>query len=155
MIHVVPPQVGHDFIRNSPLANEAGWIDVDQQTLQHTAFPNIFALGDGCSTANAKTAAAARKQAGIVAENALAVLAGEKPEYLYDGYGSCPLTVENGKVILAEFGYGGKLLPSFPWDSTIPRKSGWFMKATLLPWLYWNAMLKGREWLAKPSKKVA
>ena len=29
----------------------------------------------------------------------------------YNGYGSCPLTVERGKIILAEFGYGGKLLP--------------------------------------------
>jgi hypothetical protein len=26
----------------------------------------------------------------------------------YDGYGSCPLTVERGKIVLAEFGYGGK-----------------------------------------------
>jgi sulfide:quinone oxidoreductase len=32
----------------------------------------------------------------------------------YNGYGSCPLTVERGKIVLAEFGYGGKLLPSFP-----------------------------------------
>ena len=41
----------------------------------------------------------------------------------YDGYGSCPLTVERGKIVLAEFGYGGKLLPSFPnWliDGTRP-----------------------------------
>jgi hypothetical protein len=36
----------------------------------------------------------------------------------YDGYGSCPLTVEKGKVVLAEFGYGGKLLPTFPLDPT-------------------------------------
>ena len=34
----------------------------------------------------------------------------------YDGYGSCPLTVERGKVVMAEFGYGGKLLPTFPLD---------------------------------------
>ena len=64
----------------------------------------------------------------------------------YDGYGSCPLTVENGKVILAEFGYGGKLLPTFPLDPTVARKSAWLLKATLLPWFYWNGMLKGREW---------
>ena len=64
----------------------------------------------------------------------------------YDGYGSCPLTVENGKVILAEFGYGGKLLPTFALDPTVPRKSAWLLKATLLPWFYWHGMLKGREW---------
>lgn len=68
----------------------------------------------------------------------------------YDGYGSCPLTVERGRIVLAEFGYGGKLLPTFPLDPTVPRKSAWFLKATMLPWIYWNGMLKGREWLARP-----
>ena len=58
--------------------------------------------------------AAARKQAPIVAVNALSVLAIGEPVAGYDGYGSCPLTVEAGKFVLAEFGYGGKLLPSFP-----------------------------------------
>ena len=49
-------------------------------------------------------------------------------------------------MILAEFGYGGKLLPTFPLDPTVARKSAWLLKATLLPWFYWQGMLKGREW---------
>ena len=32
----------------------------------------------------------------------------------------------------------------------VRRKSAWFLKATMLPWIYWNGMLKGREWLARP-----
>ncbi len=150
MIHVVPPQIGHDFIRNSPLAAASGWVDVDQATLRHVKYPNVFSLGDASSTPNAKTAAAARKQAPIVAENVIAVMAGKEPAIKYDGYGSCPLTVENGKIILAEFGYGGKVMPSFPWDSTKPRRSAWHLKKSILPWVYWNAMLKGKEWLVKP-----
>ncbi len=63
---------------------------------------------------NAKTAAAARKQAPIVAQNLLADMGRVQGVAHYDGYGSCPLTVERGKIVLAEFGYGGKLLPSFP-----------------------------------------
>jgi sulfide:quinone oxidoreductase len=35
--------------------------------------------------------------------------AGRSPTAQYDGYGSCPLTVERGKIVLAEFGYGGAL----------------------------------------------
>jgi len=151
IIHVVPPQVAPNVISNSPLADAGGWCEVDQHTLQHKRFPNVFAAGDICGTTNAKTAAAARKQIIIVAENLLSLRAGIPLLSTYDGYGSCPLTVERGKVILAEFGYGGKLLPTFPLDSTVPRKSAWFLKATLLPWLYWNCMLKGREWLAKSS----
>ncbi|MFO7583193.1 MAG: hypothetical protein R6W69_00575 [Anaerolineales bacterium] len=67
------------------------------------------------------------------------------------GYGACPLTVEKGKVILAEFGFGGKLLPTFPLDPTVPRRIAWLLKAKLFPWLYWNGMLKGREWLTRST----
>lgn len=151
IIHVVPPQVSPDVISTSPLADAGGWCEVNQHTLQHPRFPNVFAVGDVCGTPNAKTAAAARKQVVVVAENLLSLRAGIPILSEYDGYGSCPLTVEKGKVILAEFGYGGKLLPTFPIDSTVPRRSAWFLKAKLLPWLYWNCMLKGREWLAKST----
>ncbi len=153
MIHVVPPQVAPDFIRASPLAAESGFIDVDQATLRHVKFTNIFALGDACNAPNAKTMAAVRKQAPVVAVNALAALEGRAPAADYDGYGSCPLTVENGKVVLAEFGYGGKLLPSFPnWliDGTRPSRLSWLLKDTILPPVYWHGMLKGREWMVKP-----
>jgi sulfide:quinone oxidoreductase len=156
MLHVCPPQKAPDFIRRSPLANEAGWVEVDEQTLCHTRYANVFALGDVSSTTNAKTAAAARKQAPIVAENALAHLDGKPLPAAYDGYGSCPLTVERGKIVLAEFGYGGKLLPSFPaWllDGRKPSRLAWHLKAEGLPRLYWHAMLKGREWLCTPAAR--
>jgi sulfide:quinone oxidoreductase len=153
ILHAVPPQKPVAEIASSPLADGAGFVEVDQATLRHIRFGNVFALGDACSTPNSKTAAAARKQAPIVACNLLSVMDGKEPTHDYNGYGSCPLTVEHGKAILAEFGYGGKLLPSFPWDSTLPRRSAWFLKATFIPWLYWNAMLKGREWLAAPLER--
>ena len=158
MMHVVPPQVAPQFLADSPLAAPSGFTDVDQHTLQHVRYPNIFGLGDGGSMPNAKTAAAARKQAPVVAVNALRQLDGKGPTAGYDGYGSCPLTVERGKIVLAEFGYGGKLAPSFPtWliDGTKANRLSWMLKADFLPWLYWNGMLKGREWLAGPGGLIA
>ncbi|WP_339493501.1 NAD(P)/FAD-dependent oxidoreductase [Pseudomonas sp. EA_35y_Pfl1_P108] len=152
LLHVVPPQVSPDFIRQSPLADAAGWCEVNPHSLQHLRYPHIFGLGDVCGTTNAKTAAAVRKQIVVVAENLLALRKQAALPLKYDGYGSCPLTVEKGKVVLAEFGYGGKLLPTFPLDPTQARRSMWFLKATLLPWFYWNGMLKGREWLTRLSK---
>ncbi|WP_248752352.1 FAD/NAD(P)-binding oxidoreductase [Pseudomonas sp. MWU15-20650] len=152
MLHVVPPQVAPDFIRQSLLADAAGWCEVNPHSLQHLRYPHIFGLGDVCGTTNAKTAAAVRKQIVVVAENLLALRKQSPLPLKYDGYGSCPLTVEKGKVVLAEFGYGGKLLPTFPLDPTQARRSMWFLKATLLPWFYWNGMLKGREWLTRLSK---
>lgn len=156
MIHVTPPQQAPAFVARSPLANESGYVDVDPASLQHIRYANVFGLGDGGSTPNAKTMAAARKQAPVVAENLLAVLDGKDPSAVYDGYGSCPLTVERGKILLAEFGYGGKLLPSFPsWiiEGTRPQRLSWLLKSEALPWLYWNGMLKGREWMAEPRQR--
>lgn len=148
MLHVVPPQTAPDFIKQSLLANADGWVDVNQNTLQHTRFSNIFCLGDVSSIHNAKTIAVARKQVVVVAENLLALCAGKDMPSRYDGYGSCPLTVEKGKIILAEFGHVGKLVPTFNWDYTKPRKSAWLLKNYGLPWVYWK-LLKGREWLAR------
>lgn len=157
MLHVVPPQVAPDFIRQSSLADAAGWVDVDPATLRHRRFANIHALGDVINTSNAKTAAAARKQAPVVANNVLVALERLATLAQYDGYGSCPLTVERGKIVLAEFTYGGKVAPSFPrWllDGRQPTRLAWLLKARILPPLYWQGMLKGREWLARPQPLI-
>lgn len=156
MLHVCPPQTAPDFIRNSPLVDAAGWVDVDKKTLQHTQFKNIWSLGDVSNTPNAKTMAAARKQAPVVAQNIADAIDGNTIRAIYDGYGSCPLTVERGKIVLAEFGYGGKLLPTFPtWlnDGTKPTYLAWVLKEDLLPPFYWHGMLKGYEWFVKPTMR--
>ncbi|MHA6198126.1 NAD(P)/FAD-dependent oxidoreductase [Pseudomonas wadenswilerensis] len=157
MLHVVPPQVAPEVIRNSPLADAGGWLDVDPATLRHRAFANIHGLGDVLNTSNAKTAAAARKQAPVVANNVLAALGHLSKVMAYDGYGSCPLTVARGKIVLAEFTYGGTLAPSFPaWllDGRKATRLAWWLKARVLPPLYWRGMLKGREWLARPVQEA-
>ncbi|WP_304526008.1 FAD/NAD(P)-binding oxidoreductase [Halomonas sp. I5-271120] len=156
MLHVVPPQKAPAFIAQSQLSNEAGWLDLDPATLQHRAYADIFGLGDASGTANAKTAAAVRKQTPVVAENLLASLDDTPLAAAYLGYGSCPLTVERGRIVLAEFGYDGVLQPTFPrWlnDGTRPTRLAWWLKASLLPWIYWNGMLKGREWLVRPARR--
>lgn len=154
MIHVCPPQQAPDVIRASPLADAGGWVDVDPATLRHKVFPNIYGLGDATNTPNTKTAAAARKQAPVVAENILFDKGLRLAQCAYDGYGACPLTVERGKIVLAEFIYGGKTAPSFPKffiDGTKPSRAAWILKEHVLPPIYWRAMLKGREWMAKPK----
>ncbi len=144
MIHVTPPQSAPDFIKQSPLANAAGWVDVNDKTLQHNKYPNVFGLGDAGSTPNAKTAAAVRKQVPVVVDNILGLINSTPLREGYDGYGSCPLTTSLNKVMLAEFSYGGKVTPSFPLLD--PRKNRfiwWLGKTTGFPWLYWHIMIKG------------
>jgi len=153
LIHVCPPQVAPACIKDSGLADTAGWLDVDSGTLQSKKYTNIWGVGDVLNTTNAKTMAAARKQAPVVAQNIVHSIANKTNQVHYDGYGSCPLMVEHGKVVLAEFTYGGKLSPSFPaWlnKGTKATSFGWFLKERMLPFIYWHGMLKGKEWLAKP-----
>lgn len=155
MLHVVPPQSAPSFIKRSALADDAGWLDVDQFSLQHKRFANVYGIGDVINTPNAKTAAAARAQAPVVAHNVLNDMDLMNGRLHYNGYGSCPLVVERGKIVLAEFGYGGKVLQSFPkWmlDGTKATSLAWILKKDILPVLYWNAMLKGREWMIKTTK---
>lgn len=158
MIHVCPPQCAPDFVRASALADDAGWVDVDQNTLRHKTFANVWGLGDAMNAPNAKTAAAARMQAPIVANNVLEDMSLVTGVAHYNGYGSCPLTVERGKIVLAEFGYGGKLLPSFPrWliNGQKPSRLAWILKEKILPPVYWKAMLKGKEWMVDPEHSKA
>jgi len=145
MLHVTPPMSAPDFIAKSPLANEAGWIDVDKGTLQHVRYANVFGLGDAASTPNAKTGAAIRKQAEAVGDNLWQVMNGGeiKNPTIYTGYASCPLVTGYGKAILAEFDYENKPMPSFPFETAKERLSMYLLKKYAIPAMYWNAMLKG------------
>ena len=144
MIHVTPPMSAPDFVKTSPLANDAGWLDVDQYTLQSPTYPNVFALGDVAGVPTSKTGAAIRKQAPVVVKNMLATMASKTPEARYNGYTSCPLVTGYGKLILAEFDYDNKPDPTFPIDQTQERYSMYLMKRYGLPFMYWNLMLRGR-----------
>jgi sulfide:quinone oxidoreductase len=149
LLHVTPPQSPHEEIKKSPLANAAGWVEVNQNTLQHVRFANVYSLGDVCSTPNSKTAAAVRKQAPVVANEIITAVAGKLVPGAYDGYASCPLTTAIGKVILAEFCYGGKVTPTLPLNPSKERWFGWWIKLTGLPLMYWHYMLKGYVWFPK------
>jgi len=146
LLHATPPQSAPDFVRSSPLANAAGYVEVNQHSLQHVKYPNVFGLGDAGSSPNSKTAAAIRKQAPVVVRNLLHLIGGGRIEEGYDGYASCPLTTAYGKVIMAEFIYGGKVTPTFSLDPRKERSLYWWVKKTGLPLMYWNYMLKGHEW---------
>lgn len=145
MIHVTPPQSAPDFLKGSPIGDAAGWVDVDPGTLQHRKYGNVFGLGDATNTPNAKTAAAARLQAPLVAKGLLAKIRNAPEPKPYDGYGACPLLTSKNSVMLAEFCYNGKVTPTFPVDPRKERYSYWLLKKFAFPFIYWKIMLKGIE----------
>jgi sulfide:quinone oxidoreductase len=144
MIHVTPPQSAPDFIRNSPLANTAGWVDVDRFTLQHSKYKNIFSLGDASSLPTSRTGAAIRKQAPVLVKNLMAAMHGKPLEARYNGYTSCPIITGYGKLMLAEFDYDNQPAETFPFNQAKERWSMFMLKRYILPWLYWNEILPGR-----------
>lgn len=167
LLHVTPPQRAPEVVAHSPLASPdyerplekrsagaqrrgcaqrgpGGFVDVDKHTTQHVRFPNVFSVGDASTLPTAKTGAGVRKQVPVMVANLLSSLDGKPLEKSYDGYTSCPLVVGHNRVVLAEFGYDGKLMESFPIDQSKPRWSMWLLKRYLLPQLYWKGMLKGR-----------
>jgi sulfide:quinone oxidoreductase len=144
MIHVTPPQGPPSFIKESPLANAAGWVDVDKHKLQHVRYSNIFSLGDSSSLPTSKTGAAIRKQAPVVVENLIASIKNHTLSGHYTGYTSCPLVTGYGKLVLAEFDYDNKPMETFPFDQSKERLSMYILKRYVLPWLYWAKILPGK-----------
>jgi sulfide:quinone oxidoreductase len=145
LLHAVPPMAAPEVVATSPLAGPAGFVEVDQYSLQHVRFANVFSLGDVSGMPNSKTAAAVRAQAPVLVANLLAQLEGGRGTARYDGYSCCPLITGYGKVIMAEFNYEQQPVPSFPLDPTVERWSMWVMKKDVLPWIYWNRMLRGGQ----------
>lgn len=144
LLHVTPPMGPPAFIAKSPIADQAGWVDIDKETLRHVRFANIFALGDCSNLPTSKTGAAIRKQAPVVVRNVLAAMQGQALPAKYAGYTSCPLVTGIGKLVLAEFNYKKEPDETFPVDQSKERWSMWLLKRYLLPLFYWHGMLKGR-----------
>ncbi len=152
MLHTAPPSVAPDFIRNSPLVNENKWVDVNIHTLQHNHYPNVFAIGDVADLPTAKTGAAIRKQVPVVIDNIDRLIRENRiGTGSYNGYSSCPLVTEYGKMVMAEFDYDNNFTPDpmlkymLISDSSKEHWRLWILKKYILPYLYWNKMMKGKD----------
>lgn len=148
-LHVVPPQKPWDWVARSPLADGAGWVDVDKATTQHARFANVFSLGDASSLPNSKTAAAVSSQAPVLVQNLTAAIDGAGREGLraaYDGYASCPLLTGHNELMLCEFKYGGVPKETFAGvlgGQETPRRAFYHLKKDFFPFVYWNSFVKG------------
>lgn len=151
-LHLAPPQQAPDFVRNSPLVNEAGWMDVNHNSMQSNKYPNVFGLGDVAALPTAKTGAAIRKQVPVVVDNLLKLINNKPADNVsYTGYSSCPLVTGYGEMVLAEFNYKNEFTPDpklkqmLVFNSNKPHWRLWFLKKYMLPYLYWNKMMKGEN----------
>lgn len=147
LLHVTPKMGPLATIKNSPLADGAGFVEVDQGTTRHKRYDNVWSIGDASSLPTSKTAAAITAEAPVLVRNLGQTLEGKQPDAIYDGYTSCPLLTEYGKVMLAEFQYGGKPKETFGElfgiDQGTPRTAFYHLKKDFFPWVYYNSYVKG------------
>ena len=151
-MHTAPPSVAPKFIQNSELANDGGWMKVSHSTMQNPDFHNVFGLGDVAALPTAKTGAAIRKQVPIVIDNILKLInENSLGKMEYNGYSSCPLVTDYGKMVLAEFDYKNNFTPDPKLKQLLIKDSSkehwrlWMLKKYMLPYLYWNKMMKGEN----------
>jgi sulfide:quinone oxidoreductase len=149
-IHIPPPMSAPDFLKGSKVAwdkgsaKKLGLIKVDKHTLQHLTYKNIFSLGDVAGTPIGKTGGTVRKQAPILVQNMLDVMAGREPSAKFNGYTVCPIVTRYGKVMLAEFDYNLKPTPTIPGLAVEEERwMWWIMKVYILEPMYFYGMLRG------------
>lgn len=147
-IHVVPPMSAVAVVRESALADQGtykGYLEVDQYTLQHRRYANVFGLGDTVGTPIGKTAASVKSQLDVVAKNLTALIKDETPKEKWSGYTSCPMILDVGHAMLWEFDYQMKPITELPMQVVDPLEKSqiaWVMEKSLIRPVY-DVMLEG------------
>jgi len=154
MLHVTPPMSPPKVLKKSGLSNSAGYLDVNDYTLRHNVYKNVFGIGDCTSCPTSKTGAAIAAQSNVVLKNMLNIMNGKNMKEKYNGYTSCPLVTGYSKCILAEFDYNLKPLETFPVNQANELRSMFMLKKHALPFIYWNVMLKGNWDGPKVIRKI-
>ena len=87
LLVAVPVHMGAEFVSSSPgLGDDMGFVLTDPHTLQSTAAPNVFAIGDATNVPASKAGSVAHFEAEILAENVRRFLAGEAVRPDFDGH---------------------------------------------------------------------
>lgn len=149
-LHLAPPHVAPKAVKESVLANDEGWLDVHDHSLQHLKYPNVFGVGDVMGIPNAKSGSAIKAQVPVIVDNINKLLRGEEADNMdYQGYSACPLVTGYGKMVLAEFDYDNNFTPDpelkkmMIFDSSKEHWRLWLLKKYGLPYMYWTKMMTG------------
>jgi sulfide:quinone oxidoreductase len=136
----VPPQFGREtLVEGSPLTDGGEYVTVDDHTLQHEDYDDVFAIGDNADLPTSRTASAARKQVHILVKNLESAMAGRPLRAEYDGYTACPLLTREGKAMIAEFDYED------PIAAPVETRSNWVLDVNVIPSMYWNMWMRGYD----------
>jgi len=151
LLVTIPLHGGADFVKDSGLGDDLGFVKTNPNTLQHPQRPEVFALGDAANVPTSKAGSVVHFESEILAENILLYLEGKELKQDFDGHSNCFIETGFGKASLIDFNYTTEPLPGvYPWKGIGPMK---LLKETRLNHmgklffkaLYWHMLLPGRD----------
>jgi sulfide:quinone oxidoreductase len=150
LLVTVPLHGGAPYVERSPgLGDALGFVPTDKATLQTTAAPNVFALGDATDLPTSKAGSVTHFEAEVLTENIARYFDDEALEAGYDGHANCFVETGFQKALLIDFNYEVEPLPGhFPTALGLPllRESRLNHLGKLaFQWIYWHALLPGRD----------
>jgi sulfide:quinone oxidoreductase len=138
LLVLVPPHRGQKVIEDSGLGDERGWVPVDRNTLKHTTFEHIWAIGDATNIPISKSGSVAHYEASVAAAEITAAAKGEPaPAHVYDGKVMCFLETGQGQATTIRFDYDHP--PVSPTPSRL-----WHWAKLLFNKTYWHTVPQGR-----------
>ena len=152
LLVAVPVHMGAEYVSRSPgLGDDMGFVVTDPHTLQSTAAPNVFAIGDATNLPVSKAGSVAHFEAEILAENVRRFVAGEALRPDFDGHANCFIETGHDKALLIDFNYEVEPLPGkFPIPVIGPMPLLAESRLNHLGkrafrWVYWNVLLPGHD----------
>jgi sulfide:quinone oxidoreductase len=151
LLVTVPPNVGQQFVTDSGLGNDAGFVPVDKHTLRSVEHERIFVLGDASDIPTSKAGSVAHFAVEGFVDNFLAAVDGRPLPNSFDGHANCFVESGRGQALLLDFNYETEpLLGSYPVPAVGPMK---LLKPSRVnhlgklafEQLYWNILLPGRR----------
>jgi sulfide:quinone oxidoreductase len=151
LLVTIPLHGGAAYVDRSPgLGDDLGFVPTDPRTLQSTAKPNVFAIGDATNVPTSKAGSVTHFEAEVLTDNVRRFLAGEPLEQGFDGHANCFVETGFHKALLIDFNYEVEPLPGRYPSSLGPlpllKESRLNHMAKLaFQSIYWHMLLPGRE----------
>ena len=147
---VIPVHSGAAYVANSPgLGDALDFVPTDPHTLQSSAAPNVFAIGDAANVPASKAGSVTHFEGEVLVENIRRFLAGEALDASYDGHTNCFIETGFHKAMLIDFNYDTEPVPGhFPGALGVPllKESRLnHLGKLMFQWFYWHALLPGRD----------
>lgn len=150
LLVTVPLNMGADFIGESGLGDELNYVPVDKHTLQSTAYPDVFAIGDANDLPTSKAGSVAHFSSEILVDNFCQYVEGRAMTHRFDGHANCFVETGDGKALLIDFNYDTEPLPGhFPLGfgplSLLRETKANHWGKVAFRWIYWHLLLPGRR----------